>query len=75
MARSSSYGKCWTEGTKFQSKERNKAHGGETMSLDDARGKNGTIVVFECNHCPYVIASIGRMEDMVIFAKQSNIGL
>ena len=52
----------------------NKAHGGETMSLDDARGENGTIVVFECNHCPYVIASIGRMEDMAVFAKQSNIG-
>ena len=58
----------------FNLRNANKAHGGETMSLDDARGENGTIVVFECNHCPYVIASIGRMEDMAVFAKQSNIG-
>ena len=58
----------------FNLRNANKAHGGETMSLDDARGENGTIVVFECNHCPYVIASIGRMEDMAVFAKQSNVG-
>lgn len=26
------------------------------ISLDNARGKNGTVVVFMCNHCPYVKA-------------------
>ena len=30
-------------------------------SLADVRGANGTLVVFICNHCPYVKASIGRI--------------
>ena len=28
------------------------------ISLKDARGKNGTLVMFICNHCPYVKAII-----------------
>ena len=27
----------------------------EMISLDQVRGENGTLVVFSCNHCPYVI--------------------
>jgi AhpC/TSA family len=34
---------------------------GRTYSLADARGPKGTLVVFICNHCPYVKASIGRI--------------
>src|SRR5438132_1936747 len=34
---------------------------GKTWSPADVRGKNGTLVVFICNHCPYVKASIGRI--------------
>jgi peroxiredoxin len=34
---------------------------GKTYSLSDIRGRNGTLVVFICNHCPYVKASIGRI--------------
>src|ERR1700689_4397152 len=34
---------------------------GRTYSLADVRGPNGTLVVFICNHCPYVKASIGRI--------------
>jgi peroxiredoxin len=30
-------------------------------ALSDVRGPNGTLVVFICNHCPYVIASIDRI--------------
>jgi peroxiredoxin len=33
----------------------------KTYSLADVRGANGTLVVFICNHCPYVKASIGRI--------------
>jgi peroxiredoxin len=33
---------------------------GKTYSLADVRGPKGTLVVFICNHCPYVKASIGR---------------
>jgi peroxiredoxin len=34
---------------------------GKTYSLADLRGKNGTLVVFICNHCPYVKAVIDRV--------------
>jgi peroxiredoxin len=34
---------------------------GRTYSLDDVAGKNGTVIVFICNHCPYVKAVIDRM--------------
>jgi peroxiredoxin len=34
---------------------------GKSYSLADVRGPNGTLVVFICNHCPYVKASIGRI--------------
>ena len=34
---------------------------GKTYSLEDVRGKNGTLVVFICNHCPYVKAVIDRI--------------
>ena len=34
---------------------------GKTYGLADVRGPKGTLVVFICNHCPYVKASIGRI--------------
>ena len=34
---------------------------GKTYSLADVRGEKGTLVVFICNHCPYVKAVIDRM--------------
>ena len=34
---------------------------GKTYSLDRLRGKNGTLVMFICNHCPYVKAVIDRI--------------
>lgn len=30
--------------------------GGETHSLQDLKGGNGTVIAFICNHCPYVKA-------------------
>jgi hypothetical protein len=33
----------------------------KTYSLADVRGPKGTLVVFICNHCPYVKASIDRI--------------
>jgi peroxiredoxin len=33
----------------------------KTYSLSDVRGQMGTLVVFICNHCPYVKASIDRI--------------
>jgi peroxiredoxin len=34
---------------------------GRTYSLAEVRGPKGTLVVFICNHCPYVKASIKRI--------------
>ncbi len=34
---------------------------GKTYALADIAGRNGTVVVFICNHCPYVKAVIGRL--------------
>jgi len=34
---------------------------GRTYTLDKVRGPNGTLVMFICNHCPYVRSIIGRI--------------
>lgn len=34
---------------------------GETISLADVRGSEATLVMFVCNHCPYVQAVIDRV--------------
>lgn len=38
-----------------------KATDGETYGLGDIRGANGTLIVFMCNHCPYVQAIVERL--------------
>ena len=34
---------------------------GNTYSLTDVAGPNGTLVMFICNHCPYVLAVLDRI--------------
>ncbi|KEO59372.1 thioredoxin family protein [Thioclava indica] len=34
---------------------------GKTYALDDIRGPNGTLVMFICNHCPYVQSVLDRI--------------
>lgn len=34
---------------------------GEIWTLDDCRGENGLLIMFICNHCPYVKAVIDRL--------------
>lgn len=58
----------------FDLKNANASVGSSSMSLMQSRGKNGLIVVFECNHCPYVIASISRLEAMATDAESMGIG-
>ncbi len=36
---------------------------GQTRSLADIMGENGAVIVFICNHCPYVKAITGRLVD------------
>lgn len=57
----------------FSLQNANAANGSSTMSLNDAAGENGTLIVFECNHCPYVVASIDRMNAMA--AKCQGLGI
>ena len=34
---------------------------GEDHTLSSVAGKNGTLVMFICNHCPYVLAVLDRI--------------
>ena len=34
---------------------------GQSLSLKDIAGPNGTLVMFICNHCPFVLAVLDRM--------------
>jgi peroxiredoxin len=58
-----------------------KAHGfalqgvdGKTYSLADVRGPKGTLVVFICNHCPYVKASIDRIVREATALREIGVG-
>lgn len=35
---------------------------GKTYSLSDIRGEKGTLIIFMCNHCPYVLAVLDRIK-------------
>lgn len=48
---------------------------GRFYSLADVRGKCGTLVVFICNHCPYVKATIGRIVQEATALKDLGIGV
>ena len=44
------------------------------LSLNDIMRENGAIIVFECNHCPYVVGSIDRINNAANFAFENDIG-
>jgi peroxiredoxin len=48
---------------------------GKTYSLDDIRGPNGTLVIFICNHCPYVKAILDRLVRDVKALQEKGIGV
>ena len=43
------------------------------VSLDDVKGKNGTLIMFICNHCPYVKAVIKEIVQDVNFLENQGI--
>jgi len=47
---------------------------GKTYSLADVRGENGLLVIFMCNHCPYVQAVEDRILRDVRDLKEHGIG-
>jgi peroxiredoxin len=47
---------------------------GRTYTLADVRGPKGTLVMFICNHCPYVRATISRIAEETKALKALGIG-
>jgi peroxiredoxin len=47
---------------------------GKTYSLEDVRGPKGTLVMFICNHCPYVKSVISRIVSDVAALQEKGIG-
>ncbi len=47
---------------------------GRTYGFADIAGKNGTVIVFICNHCPYVKAVADRMAEDARTLAQEEIG-
>jgi peroxiredoxin len=48
---------------------------GKTYSLSHVRGPKGTVVVFLCNHCPYVKASVARIVAEAKALRELGIGM
>ena len=49
------------------------APNGNTISLDNSLGKNGCIIIFTCNHCPYAIAIWKRIIKLSHWAKNEGV--
>ena len=46
------------------------ANGGGELSLDDVMTDVGAVVLFECNHCPYVVGSVKRINKAAALAEK-----
>ena len=55
--------------------ERLKSTTGDMVSLESAKTKNGLLVMFSCNTCPYVIKSQARTKEVMKYAKEKGIGM
>jgi len=48
---------------------------GKEISLKDAKGKNGLLVMFSCNTCPYVIKNQSRTKEIAEYASKNGVGV
>lgn len=48
---------------------------GKTITLVDVKQKNGLLVMFSCNTCPYVIKNQERTNEICSYALANNIGV
>lgn len=58
----------------FDLQNANLKAGPDAMSLADVIGNSGGIIVFTCNHCPYVIASESRIESIAERCREAGLG-
>jgi len=49
--------------------------GGKNQSLNDAVGEKGTLIIFTCNHCPFVKAWDTRIAALANAAKLKGVGV
>lgn len=48
---------------------------GKEISLKEAQQKNGLLVMFSCNTCPYVVRNQQRTREICKYALENNIGV
>ena len=48
---------------------------GKNYQFDDIKGTNGTLIMFICNHCPYVKSVIERIVEDCNLIKDKGIGI
>lgn len=48
---------------------------GEKVSFADAKKKNGLLVMFSCNTCPYVVKNQERTNEVSQYALSNNVGV
>lgn len=48
---------------------------GKEVSLSDSKGKNGLLVIFSCNTCPYVKLSESRVKELGLLTEKSKVGM
>ena len=58
-----------------QSSVKMKDINGPAVSLKDAKGKKGLLVMFSCNTCPYVIKNQQRTNAVCAYAMSNDIGV
>ncbi len=51
------------------------ASGGKEMAYYEAAGKNGLLVIFSCNTCPFVVKNEGTTAKTLAYAKEHNVGV
>ncbi|MBS1586279.1 MAG: thioredoxin family protein [Bacteroidetes bacterium] len=62
-------------GSSIPKAEAMKSVSGDMISLDRMKTKNGLLVMFSCNTCPYVIKSQPRTIKMMGYAREKGIGM
>lgn len=48
---------------------------GKEVSIADVRGEKGTLVIFSCNHCPFVVAWEKRIADLGNEFRKRGVGV